>query len=86
MPIKSYLIYPHAGQRESLQKALIDLAECELIPAKNEDVIVLVTDTADRDADKALLEKINKIPGLQHMTLVSGFNSPNLRQGSTEHE
>ena len=55
MPIKSYLAYSVTGRRDALARALAALGGCEVIPASNRDVLVLVTDTPDDDAiDKGI--------------------------------
>lgn len=54
--------------------ALTDMTECDVIPAINQEVLVLVTETIDKDAEEALARRIQMIPNLQSMTLVSGFN------------
>jgi hypothetical protein len=55
VPIKSYLAYSVTGRRDALARALAALGGCEVIPASNRDVLVLVTDTPDDDAiDKGI--------------------------------
>ncbi|AUP77622.1 hypothetical protein [Flavivirga eckloniae] len=76
MPIKSYLAHPQEGKKDDLIKALSTLKECEVTPATNEDVLVVVTDTPDDASDKILKEKIEKIDSLKLLAMVSGFNSP----------
>ncbi|TGV01466.1 hypothetical protein [Flavivirga rizhaonensis] len=76
MPIKSYLAHPQEGKKEDLIKALSELKECEVMPATNEDVLVVVTDTLDDASEDILKEKIEKIDSLKLLAMVSGFNSP----------
>ena len=76
MPIKSYLAHPHDGKKAELVDALTQLSACEVVPAKNEDVLVVITDTSDDASDQILKEKIEKIDSLKLLALVSGFNSP----------
>ena len=76
MPIKSYLAHPHDGQKQHLIDALSTLTECEVMPAKNQDVLVVVTDTLDDASEDILKEKIEKIESLKLLALVSGFNTP----------
>ena len=75
MPIKSYLIHPVEGKKEVLTKALSQLDACEVIPAENRDVIILVTETATHEEEDRLKEKIEAIEGLKAMAMVSGFNT-----------
>lgn len=76
MPIKSYLAHPHDGKKAELVDALSQLSSCDVIPAKNEDILVVVTDTLDDASEEILKEKIEKIDSLKLLALVSGFNSP----------
>lgn len=76
MPIKSYLAHPHDGKKEDLIKALSAINQCEIIPAENKDVLVVVTETEDDEEDKNLKEKIEALNSLKLLALVSGFNAP----------
>lgn len=76
MPIKSYLAHPHHGQKDSLIKELSALKNCEVIPAENKDVLIVVTETNDETEDSDLKEKIETISSLKLLALVSGFNTP----------
>ncbi|MBE7647891.1 MULTISPECIES: hypothetical protein [Tenacibaculum] len=76
MPIKSYLAHPKEGKKEALQKALATIDGCEIIPAENKNVLVLITDTIDDSTDKKLKESIENLPSLKLLALVSGFNTP----------
>lgn len=74
MPIKSYLVFPHKGKKEGLTATLNQLTWCEVLPAKNKELLVLVTDTKNEQDEDNCLARINAIPELEHYTLVSGFN------------
>lgn len=76
MPIKSYLAHPVPGKKEELMEALIHLGQCEVIPAENQDVLALVTDTPDERSEELLKVKIEALDSLQLLSLVSGFNVP----------
>ncbi|WBX75092.1 hypothetical protein PG911_10525 [Tenacibaculum ovolyticum] len=76
MPIKSYLAHPHDGKKEELQQAISILKGCEIIPAENENVLVVLTETQDDAEDKSLKETIETIKSLKLLALVSGFNTP----------
>lgn len=76
MAIRSYLAHPHTGQKDQLINELSFLKNCEIIPAENKDVIVLVTETEDDTEDKILKEKIETFSSLKLLALVSGFNTP----------
>lgn len=76
MPIKSYLAHPQDGRKQHLVDALSEIKECEVMPATNENVLVVVTDTLDDASEEILKKKIEKIDSLKLLAMVSGFNSP----------
>ena len=63
-----------AGRRDALARALAALVGCEVIPASNRDVLVLVTDTPDDDAERTLQAALEELPDLQGLTLVAGLD------------
>lgn len=74
MPIFSYLAMPNANARESLCSELSALDYCEVIPADNQDVVVLVTDTPDDATEKKLQESLKLLPSLQSLSLAFGYD------------
>lgn len=76
MPIKSYLAHPHDGKKADLINALSNMANCEVIPAENKDLLIVVTDTDDLTEDEQLKEDIEAIDSLKLLALVSGFDTP----------
>ena len=76
MPIKSYLAHPEEGRKEELIKAISEFKECEVIPAENENVLVVITETEDENQEANLKIKLDTIPSLKLLALVSGFNTP----------
>ena len=76
MPIKSYLAIAIPGKKKELIHALQEIGQCEVVPAENQDVLALVTDTANEKEDELLKEKIEGIVSLKLLSLVSGFNAP----------
>ena len=72
MPIFSYLAYPIQGAKAQLLKDLSALDFCEVTPAENEDVLVLVTDTPDEDTEKKLQEKLKSIKSLESLGMTFG--------------
>jgi nitrate reductase NapAB chaperone NapD len=73
MPVKSYLVRPHAGKFNELIAELSALKGCEIIPSTNEEITVLVTDTLNEEEDILLVSKINTLDSLKMLTMVSGF-------------
>jgi len=76
MPIKSYLAHPHEGKKDALIKAISKLKTCEVVPAQNRDVLVVVTETETREEEDRLKLKLAAISSLKLLAMVSGFNTP----------
>lgn len=74
MLIKSYLAFPHKGQKEILHSKLNELEWCEVIPAENENVLVIVTESSSIEEEETRLNILKEIKELDHFSMVSGFN------------
>jgi nitrate reductase NapAB chaperone NapD len=72
MPVFSYLAYPALGAKEQLLKDLKALDHCEVMPAENEDVLILVTDTPDDEKEKELQKKLEGLKSLQSLGMAFG--------------
>lgn len=75
MPIKSYILHYEENKKEALLNNLQNLPNCEVIPAQNHDVIIVVTDTDSEEKDSELYNQLLEIKGLKHLSLVSGFDA-----------
>ncbi len=75
MPIKSYVLHCEENKKEVLLEELQKLKGCEVIPAQNHEVIVVVTDTESEELDAKLYNQLLEIKGLKHLSLVSGFDA-----------
>ena len=76
MPVKSYLAHPLEGKKQLLVEAIKAIDGCEVIPAENKDLLVVVTETESINQDEILKEKIEAIDSLKLLALVSGFDTP----------
>ena len=72
MPIFSYLAYPVRGAKAQLFKDLAALDFCEVTPAQNEEVLILVTDTPDDETEKKLQEKLQTLKSLESLGVTFG--------------
>jgi nitrate reductase NapAB chaperone NapD len=72
MAICSYLVIPQPGASAALCERLIALPGCEVVPAVNHDLLVLVTDTPGRDEENSLRERIERLDGIQALVLTFG--------------
>jgi len=84
MPIKSYLAYPVRGRSDELAAVLRRLAGCQVFPAVNRDVLVLVTDTPDEASDEALQSALADVPTLEGLALVAGVGDAAIDSGAPE--
>jgi len=75
MPILSYLALPKDGAMTQLCAALTAMDYCEIIPAENQEVVVLVTDTPNEKVEKELQETLKKLPSLQSLSMTFGHSA-----------
>ena len=78
MPIKSFIAHPISNKKNELIDELNSIEECEIIPSTNKDVVILITDTQDKQSDIDLIEKLNNLDSMQMLSMVSGFNNKDL--------
>ena len=72
MPVFSYLAYPVQGAKERLIDELAALEYCEVTPSENEEVLILVTDSPDEEAEKELQKKLKDIKSLESLGMTFG--------------
>jgi len=72
MPIFSYLAYPAEGQMERLVAELGALEFCEVMPAENEEILILVTDTPDDKTEHQLQKTLKQLQSLQSLSMAFG--------------
>jgi nitrate reductase NapAB chaperone NapD len=75
MPVFSYLAYPKSGAKESLFNELAALDCCEVIPAENEEILILLTDTPDEKSEKTLQKKLKKLKSLESLGMTFGHTA-----------
>lgn len=69
MAIRSYLVIPAPGEAGAARERLASLPGCEVLPADSAELLVLVTETADRRADDALRDRIEALDGIHALVL-----------------
>jgi nitrate reductase NapAB chaperone NapD len=72
MPVFSYLAYPVQGAKEELLNDLAALDHCEVMPAENKEILILVTDTPDEEKEKELRKKLKDLKSLQSLGMTFG--------------
>ena len=75
MPIFSYLAIPKDGAKKALCTELEALDNCEIIPAENQDVVVVVTETPDETAEEELQDSLKNLQSLQSLSLAFGCDT-----------
>ncbi len=72
MPVFSYLAYPEKGAKEQLLKDLSEVRYCEITPAQNEEILILLTDTPDEDSEIKLQKQLKALDSLQSLSMTFG--------------
>ncbi len=74
MPITSYLASPSGHDADALTRDIEALPGCSVLPSDRGEVLVVVTETADAEADEVLAETLRALPHLDALVLVSAFH------------
>jgi len=72
MPVFSYLAYPKQGAKQELFNDLSALDHCEVTPADNANILILITDTPDEATEKALQKKLKDLKTLESLGMTFG--------------
>jgi nitrate reductase NapAB chaperone NapD len=72
MPVFSYLAYPKKGAKRRLLNDLAALEYCEATASENKNILILVTDTPDEEAEKQLQKKLKKLKTLESLGMTFG--------------
>ncbi|OGR12162.1 MAG: hypothetical protein A2277_10970 [Desulfobacterales bacterium RIFOXYA12_FULL_46_15] len=72
MPIFSFLAFPKTDMKDRLIADLSAMAYCEIKPSGNKDVLILLTDTPDEEANKNLIDAIKALNSLQSLSMAFG--------------
>ena len=72
MPVFSYIAYPAQGAKEELLIDLRALDHCEVMPAENEEILILLTDTPDDEKEKELQKRLRALNSLESLGMTFG--------------
>ena len=86
MPVLGYLALPQSGEKNKLLEELNDLEFCEVFPADNEEVLILVTDTPDKNTEKELQIQLKKLKSLESLSMTFGYNDEQQKSEGGDHE
>jgi len=76
MPIRSYIVVPAKGARDAVAERLNSIPACDVLPAENRDLVLLVTDTATKEEDDALRATVGNVEGVRSLVLTFGEVDP----------
>lgn len=68
-------MYPRAGAKDRLAAGIRKLAGCEVVPAENRDLLVVVTDTFAETAAGELEQRLLMLEGCAGISLVAAFET-----------
>ena len=72
MVICSYVVIAHSGVAGALALRIAELPGCEVAPATNRDLLLVVTEAEDAHADAALRRKLEGLEGVRSLALTFG--------------
>jgi nitrate reductase NapAB chaperone NapD len=73
MTVQSYLVYPEAGHLEAVLRSLAETPSCEVMQSENRDLLILITESDSAEAQRTLEARIEGLPGIECLALVSGW-------------
>ena len=74
MGVRSFLVHVAPGSRDAVTRSLEDdTAGCLAFPSTNRDVVIVVSDLDDREAERMFDERRAALPGVLHVALVAGY-------------
>ena len=74
MPVLAYIASPRSGEKNRLLQQLNNMQHCEAFSADNAEILILVTDTPDRETEKRLQKQLNKLETLESLSMTFGYN------------
>jgi len=73
MPVFSYIAYPVQGKKNKLLQDLERMQYCHAVPADNDELIILVTDTPNDEKEKKLTDRLKEIKSLSSLSMTFGY-------------
>jgi hypothetical protein len=68
----SYIATPVKGNKDQLIHDLSKLKFCEVIPAENRNLVILVTTTPNKDSEQHLKSELKQIKSLESLSMTYG--------------
>ncbi len=76
MPVCSYVVFPQRGKAQEVARRLSQIPNCEVVPAENQALMILVTDTETAADEQALQQRLSSIEDIECMALTFGEVDP----------
>jgi nitrate reductase NapAB chaperone NapD len=86
MPVCGYVVLPRPGALEDAARDLRRIEGCEVFPAENDDLLLLVTESDSVQDDQELRQRVNGVPGIQALLLTFGEIDPDTPMGDPVRE
>jgi hypothetical protein len=68
----SYIATPIKGNQEQLIQDLSDLEFCEVIPAENRNLVILVTTAPNKESEQHLQLQLKQLKSLESLSMTYG--------------
>ena len=72
MPVCSYIVYPVSGRMHPLMETLNSMRGCEVTPANNRELLILVTETSSPREEDLLQEQLKQQEDIECLALAFG--------------
>jgi nitrate reductase NapAB chaperone NapD len=72
MPICSYLVVPTRGRMGAVAKRLAGIPGCDVVAARNREVLLLVTESADAAEERELRARVEAEEGVLALVFTFG--------------
>ncbi len=74
MPVFSYVAIPRSGEKKKLLDELNSIKNCEALQADNDEVLILVTDSTNKDSEEELQVQLKNLHSLESLHMSFGCN------------
>ena len=74
MPVLAYIASPRSGEKDKLLEELNGMQHCEAFAADNAEILILVTDSPDREAEKKLQKQLENLESMESLSMTFGYN------------
>ena len=76
MPVCGWVVVPREGRKAELARALSATPRCEVVPAENANLLLLVSSGESPAEDEELRRRLDALPDIQALLLTFGEVGP----------